>query len=300
MIKEFYFPEKISEAVSILKKCRGKAVVIAGGTRVARSLPSDAEYAVDCRALPLKYIKRDSKWLRIGAAAEFSRLEKSPVLKKWAGGIIASAAARGSSCLMRNMATTAGNLARPYPFNNLPPVFLALDAHAVISGGGKVKTLPLAGLYDKAVASELGRKSLLIEIKIPAQTRLWAGVYEKLSKAETDWESYVNAAVVLSIKGGVCRHARIALGSVLPRALRFEEAEKILEGKAVAKETADSAAEAVFKKLGTLLKNTPLNEYRRRAAKAVVRRCIITAAGEATEATEKNKKRKTEAAEKKQ
>lgn len=278
-----------------MEKFRSKAVILAGGTRIARLLPPDAECVLDLRNVPLRHIKvpavrpaSQAKWLTIGAMCTFTELEKSSCLKKWAGGIIASAAARGSSHLMRNMATVGGNVVRPYPFNNLPPVFLALDAYAVIADRKGTSVVPFSRLYEKEFLTSLGKKSLLVEIKIPAATKNWSGVFEKLSKAETDWESYVNVAVALGMavlrrrRGGaggkrICTDARIVLGSITPRAVRFAGAEKILEGKEISDSLAEQASEAVLKELNNIPTVSLLKEYRKHAAKAMVRRCLLKA-----------------------
>ncbi len=284
-IREFCFPDTVREALSVMNRPLNKTVVLAGGTRIARLLPSDAECVVDIRNLPLKHIKtpaRQSKWLTIGAACTFTELEKSSCLKKWAGGIIASAAARGSSHLMRNMATVGGNIVRPYPFNNLPPVFLALDAHAVITDRKGTSVVPFARLHEKEFLTSLGKKSLLVEVKIPARTKNWSGVFEKLSKAETDWESYVNVAVALGMTAGskrICTDARIVLGSITPRALRFTEAEKILEGKDISDSLAEQASEAVLKELNNIPTVSLLKGYRKHVAGVMVKRCILRGSG---------------------
>ncbi|MFH1619786.1 MAG: FAD binding domain-containing protein [bacterium] len=278
-IKNFIFPSTVKEAVRLLKKYRSGALLLAGGTRAVRSVAPGVNCIVDMRDLPLKHIKADAKWLRIGAMCTFAEMEKSALLKKWAGGIIASAAARGSSCLMRNMATVGGNLVRAYPFNNFPPVFLTLEAHVAIAGAGRVTIVPLPEIYGGAVGSSLGRSLMLTEVLIPAFTRDWKGSFEKLSKTETDWESYADAAAAVSVKGGKCMSARIAVGSITPRAVRIGAAEKILNGENVSAGLAQKAQEAVREALEGLPVVSSLKEYRKEAAAVLVKRCLLRAFG---------------------
>lgn len=277
-VKSFCFPATAAEALKVMGKSGSNAVVIAGGTRLARSLPADASCVVDIRNLRLKHIKADSKWLYIGSLCTFTQLENSSLLKKWAGGIIAGAAARGSSRLMRNMATVGGNIVRAYPFNNLPPVFLALDAQAVVADRKGSSTVPFSRLYEKEFINSLGRKALLTEVKIPSYTKNWAGVFVKLSKAETDWESYIDAAVAVEMKGKKCSRARIVLGAVTLRAARFAGAEKLVEGREITAAAAEEAAKAVREELDGILTVPALKEYRRQAAPALVKRCLLEAA----------------------
>ena len=276
-LKGFYFPETVKEAVGILAREKRKASILAGGTRIVRTLPADLEYLVDIRRLPMRHIRMQTHWLCIGSASTFSDLEKSNRLAHWAGGIISAAASKVSSRPIRNMGTVGGNLVRPYPYNLLPPVFLCLDAQAVVADGKEDRMVPLSDLVKGSLLQDLGRSVLLTEVRIPSATRAWSGVFEKFAKTDSAWESYLHAAVALERSGKNCRNVRIALGALTRHAERFCEAEKILEGAEFRSELAQEAAEAAASGLGRILGIHSSKDYRRELAGVMVKRCLLKA-----------------------
>ena len=107
----------------------------------------------------------------------------------------------------------------------------------------------------------------------------WSGVFEKLSKSETDWESYVNVAVNIKISRGICVDSRIVTGSVTSRPVRFHNAEKIVNGAVISLKKAEEAAEDVKAALMNVTSASSLRDYRVHAAGVLVKRCILKAAG---------------------
>ena len=187
-IKQFCFPTSAKEAASLINRLKSKAVVVAGGTRLSRALLPTVETVVDLADLPLKHIKADKRFLRIGALCSIAELEKSPLLAQWAGGVIAKAASHWSNALARSMGTVGGNVARAHPHNNLPPVFLALDAVAVCTDGRREKTIPFAQLLEPGLMRELGTRYIVVEVRVPAETRTWSAACARWpSRCPTLW-----------------------------------------------------------------------------------------------------------------
>ncbi|MBI5242214.1 MAG: FAD binding domain-containing protein [Elusimicrobia bacterium] len=276
-IRQFFFPAQAREAARLLAKLNSKAVVLAGGTRLTRALSPCVEAVVDISDLPLKRIKADKKWLRIGALCTIAELEKSPVLAKWARGVIAKTAGFGSNALARSMGTVGGNVVRAHPFNHLPPVFLALDAQAAYTDGRSEKTLPFADLLKPEVMRLFGVRVLLTEVRIPAETRSWAAAAQRLSATRTDWESVAHCVAAVDKKGGVCRKAAIALSAVLPRAARFEKAERSLAGQPCTEASAEAAAAEVVKSLAEFTQNSAAKAYACEVSGVLVRRALMEA-----------------------
>lgn len=275
-IKEFQYPDTVSQAAGLLAKGRGKAVALAGGTRLPRAFPTSAEVVVDLSALPLRRIRADSKWLRIGALCTFEDLIASPLIRRWAGGVIAQTAKLGTSAPARAMGTVGGNIVRPFAINNLPPLFLAFDAQVAYKDGAKEKTVPFTELMDPGFMRLLGSRYLVTEVRIPAASRRWSGSSLRLARVPSDWDAVVNCVVLLEKKGGVCRKASIALGAVTPRALRCYRAERLLEGNAIDEALAQEAEKAVSESLHPAVRGVS-KEYAKEAAGVLVRRALLEA-----------------------
>ena len=72
--------------------------------------------------------------LHIGATATMADLAGSELARTWAGGALAAAAAAAGSTPLRNLITAGGNLASLYPWSDLPPALLVVDARVHLAG----------------------------------------------------------------------------------------------------------------------------------------------------------------------
>jgi xanthine dehydrogenase small subunit len=270
-IKEFHFPTETKEAALLLAKLRSKGAIVGGSTRLPRAMAPSVEAVVDISDLPLKYIKADKSGLRIGALCTLADLERSPLVQKWAGGVIAKSAAIATTALARSMGTVGGNIVRAYPYNNLPPVFLALGAQVVYTDGKRERVVPFAEILKPEAMRDLGTRHLLTEVRLPGETRTWSSVMERIASLKTDWVATAICAVAVEKKDGLCRKASIALGCVVPRATRFEKAEKLLEGHDCTEAKAKAAADAVVAELPRL------STYERAVTGVLVRRSLLEA-----------------------
>ena len=276
-IKQFCFPTSAKEAASLINRLKSKAVVVAGGTRLSRALLPTVETVVDLADLPLKHIAADKKWLRIGALCSVAELEKSSLLGKWACGVIVKAASHWSNALARSMGTVGGNVARAHPHNNLPPVFLALDAVAVCTDGRREIIIPFAQLLEPGLMRELGTRDIVIEVRVPAETRTWSCACARLVLTKTSWEAYTNCVVAVEQEDGAVRRASVVIGSVLPRAVRLGKAEAALIGRSCGEAAACAAETAAAAELQSLTTGAPAKAYACRTSGVMVRRCLIEA-----------------------
>ena len=276
-IREFHFPTGVKEAVGLLTKFKSKAVLVGGGTRLPRAMAPSIEAIVDISDVPLKHIKADKSYLHIGAMCTLADLERSPLIQGWAGGIIAEAAALGTSAMARSMGTVGGNIVRALPYNNLPPVFLALRAEVVHTDGKREVSVAFEDIMKPGLLRELGTRRLVTEVRIPAETKTWGAAMDRTAMTKTDWVATAICAVALQKKDGVCEKASIALGSIVPRAMRFEVAEMLLEGKPFTEALARSAAKAVEEALSKTFRDDDAKAFERSTTGVIVRRSLMKA-----------------------
>ena len=276
-IQRFYFPARVQEAARLLGRLKSKAVVVGGGTRLPSVLPAAVEAVIDLSDLPLKYVKADKKWLRIGALCTLAQLEAEPLLKGWAGGVISVAAGFGASAVIRSMGTVGGNIVRAYPYNNLPPVFLALGAQVAFTDGAREEAASYDDFQKPKLGWQMGSRYLVTEVRVPAETKTWAAAASRIAGVKTDWVATANCAVAVDKKDGVCRKAAIALGALLPRATRFKKAESVLESAPCGDASARAAEASVAGELSALLRATAANAYASEVAAVLVRRSLLEA-----------------------
>ena len=238
------------------------ARLIAGGT--------DLLLEVTQQCLPIKKIidlsgvealhqieERDGL-VHLGAALTYRELETffadhSPV--------ISTLLERIGSRQIRNRGTLGGNIANASPIADLPPLFLALDAHVTLSDSrGAERQLPLSDFYHgyKKTALESGR--YLADIRFPTRAlNDFLRVY-KISKRREDDISAVMASIRLRAEnretangetesrenGEVFTEVRIAFGGMAATPVRATTAEAALLGRSPQDESALTAALAAI------------------------------------------------------
>jgi CO/xanthine dehydrogenase FAD-binding subunit len=273
-LKEFHYPEKVSEAVALLDKLGPRGAVIAGGTTLTRMANPNLESLVDISRLGLSYVKEDKDGIRIGAATPFQALAESPLLKSFAGGLAAKAASLVSTRLIRNVGTIGGDIVQAYPYNDMPPVLLALDATVVVASKKGEKAVPFARMMEDHPWRFVGKRSLLTEVRLPKKMAAWGGSYQRFARTFSEWEAAVIVAAAVQREGGASRGVRIAVGAVTRRAARFPEAERAATGVALDRSACEKAAAEAAAALEPMTDWRSSKEHRREVTRALVARAL--------------------------
>jgi len=264
-IKNYAFPSTTKEAVALLLNKKYKAMALAGGTLVAKTLPDTVETYLDIKNVPIKGIKLQGGNLVIGAGASFDEIDRDRLCRGWAGGVISAAAAKCSSQLIRNMATIGGNIARPHSFNIFPVVLLGLDAKVRLAVRSGTRLADLQGLYSSGLGLRPGLDSLITEVIIPAKTRKWRCEFIKLAKTESSWESYITLFFAAEKKGKAVQ-SRVCVGALSPKPFRALSTEAAIAGGAAPRSCAAAFAGE--------LEAARAGDYRSAAASNLLRRYI--------------------------
>jgi NADPH-dependent glutamate synthase beta subunit-like oxidoreductase len=154
--------------------------------------------------------------------------------------------------------------------SDVATALVALDAHIVTSK----RSVP-AQAFFKATATNstiLEMDELIKEIRIPKPAPGAVQRYEKFTLRKPIDFAIVSVASVVTVKGGVCKDARIVLGAVAPEPLRARAAEDFIRGKAADETVAGKAGELA------LVGVTPLsmNAYKIEIAKTLVRKTLLS------------------------
>jgi len=148
-------------------------------------------------------------------------------------------------------------------------VLVALDAKVKIVGTEGPRTIPIAEFF-RSLRNSLKADEMVTEIQIPRLPDGTRQIFIKQRMRQSIDFALVSLASVTSIKDGICKDSRIALGAVAPRPFRATEVEQALKGKAVNSQTIEAAAAAAVK--GTV----PLKEnaYKIEIMKTLVKRAL--------------------------
>jgi CO/xanthine dehydrogenase FAD-binding subunit len=241
-------PGSIVEAVKLLAELGERGKPVAGGTDVMVEKRREVEALVDITGLNLSYIKMDNNGLRLGATTTLYTIEKSEEIKKTPYRILAQAAHKVGTPLIRNMGTIAGNICNASPSSDTSAVLLALGAVVRMVGNGKKREIPLDKFFAGPFRSVKEHDELVIEIYMPPLSSRTGTSASWLTKNGNIDESMVGVAVlvVLNKEGEKIEDVRIGLLSVNPTPMRAVQAETVLIGKKIngtlLKEAAQAAA----------------------------------------------------------
>ncbi len=190
--------------------------------------------------------------------------------------------------MVRNRGTIGGNIAHADPASDLPTVLLALGAAMHIagarsSGNGSgqrtTRVVEAADFFTGFFATALAEDEILLAVDVPVEEDGTGSAYAKLGNPASRY-AMVGAAVVVTMAGGVCTHASVAVGSLIPHAIKAVSVEAALIGKALSDEVIESAAAAVDNDLDDQVLGDihASADYRRSVAPMFVERAIRAAA----------------------
>lgn len=275
----YYAPTTVGEAVKLLAELGSDAAVLAGGTDLVPKLnyydvkPSALLYI---GGLGLSYIKEEGGKLLIGAGTTIAELLASDLVAEKLGASVQAAAKHGSPAI-RSAATIGGNICQASPAGDEILPLMVSDAELVLASAKGERVVPIQEFFTGPGKSVRNPDELLIEIRVPLLPGKSA--FEKLGRRKAQVLAIVSAAVRLEVEAGVCKSARIAIGSMAPTPLRCKKAEALIVGKKVDEASiAECAAQAVAE-------CSPIDDgratawYRKEAGTALVARVLARAAG---------------------
>jgi len=285
---EYFAPKTVKEAVSLLSQYKD-AKIIAGGQSLLVVLKQrlfTPEYLIDIKGISaLDYINyEEGSGLRIGALTPHRAIEKSPVIRKYFP-VLSEMESNVATIQTRNWGTIGGNLCHGDPAGDPAPVFTALNAKLklVSLGGERIISVEEFSKDYLEVALEPGE--ILAEIQVPTPPPRTGTGYEKLMVMKGDM-GIIGAAVSITLSegDGVCKDARIVLGSAASVPLRVKEAEKVLIGKTINEGLLTKAGEIASREADPPSDVHGSAEYRREMVKVFVRRVARIALERAKEA----------------
>jgi carbon-monoxide dehydrogenase medium subunit len=282
---EYFEPETVEDAVKLLSGYGDNGRLLAGGVDLLpriRLRSIKPEYLVNIQKIPgLDYIKGNGKeGVRFGALTTIRSLELSPKIQKDYS-ILYEAAHQLPSVQVKSMGTLIGNLCVGTPASDMATSLFALDAELKIVNGAGEKTIPISAFYKGPGQTVLKPGEIVLEVILPAVKPHSGGSFQHLVRTKADI-SKVCVAIMVTMTDGTCREVKIALGAVAPTVFRAEGAEKILDGQKIDQAAIDSAAKIAAHETKPITDLRSTTEYRKEAARILVKRALIEALEKAT------------------
>ncbi|MFZ1142231.1 MAG: FAD binding domain-containing protein [Candidatus Sulfotelmatobacter sp.] len=162
--------------------------------------------------------------------------------------------------------------------STIVPILIVYGAKIRLEGPKGKRELPLEKFYvipksESEREHDLRPNEIVTEVTIPSASDVKAAHYEIRQKEVFDWPLAV-AGVGLKMHGSDVESARVVLGYVAPVPWLSPEAERVLAGNPVTKDTAQKAAEAALANAKPLSHNA----YKVKLARVAITRAVIKAA----------------------
>ncbi|HLA42522.1 MAG TPA: xanthine dehydrogenase family protein subunit M [Aggregatilineales bacterium] len=275
----YFAPTSISEAVQLLDQHGYGAKILAGGQSLIPAMRfrlAVPETIIDINGISdLSYIREQGGYLAIGAMTREAEIEASSLVQNKYH-LLADAAHVIADPIVRNMATVGGNLAHADPANDHPAVMLAYGAEVVAVGPGGSRTIVMDDFFTGLFENALEENEILTEIRIPTPGAGSGGAYRKIERKVGDY-AVSAVAVQLTISGGICTAARIALTNVSATPIRAENAEAELIGQPVTPDSMESAGQAAAAECDPAGDLRGSVEYKRDLTRILTKRAIQAA-----------------------
>ena len=272
----YHAPTTVEEAVGLLAELGDDARPLAGGHSLLPMMKlrlAPLEHLVDLgKIAALKGITAEGGVLTIGAMTTQAEVLASDTITGHCP-IIQETAALIADPQVRYVGTLGGNVANGDPANDMPALMQCLDASYVLMGKGGSREVKARDFYEGAFFTALQEGEILTAVKLPVPPAGHGYAYEKLKRKIGDYATAA-AAVVLTMSGGTCKTASIALTNVGETPLYAEQAAATLVGTSVDKAAVDQAVALAEGITAPASDGRGPADYRTKMAGVMLRRAI--------------------------
>jgi carbon-monoxide dehydrogenase medium subunit len=282
---EYFSPETLEEALTILERYGDEAKVLAGGQSLIPLMKlrfAAPRALVDINRIDGLDALSANGELRIEALVRHKACERSDALRgRWR--VVGDAAPLISDPIVRNLGTVCGSLAHADPQGDWGSVMLALGATVEARGPDGTRTIPIDDFFRGPFESALEPTEIVTAVTASDAGASASGTYLKLERKVGDFAT-VGVAVHVELDGATVRRAGIGLTGVGATNLRADAAEQALEASPLDDAAITEAARLASEAARPRDDHRGTAEYKRRVVQVFVERGLRTAA-EATTAS---------------
>ena len=279
MWDHYYSAASMDEALGLLAGNTNALRVVAGATdlmlELERGQRPEVRGLVDIsRVADLdRIVLGDDGWVHLGPLVTHNQCVASPLLVDRAYAL-ARACWEVGAPQIRNRGTVCGNLVTASPANDAIPPLLALGAVLRVRSSRGERQLPLDTFYTGVRKTVLAPDEIVVDLAFPLPSAGTRSAFIKLSLRRAQAVSVVNVAVVVELRGGEVRQARIALGSVAPTVIRAYQAEEALVGEPLSPAVVARASALAAQAASPIDDVRASAEYRREMVRVCTQRAL--------------------------
>jgi len=231
---DYVRPGSLPEALEALARHAASGKILAGGQSLVPMMNLrlvKPAVLIDINRVPgLADIKVDKDELVVGALARHAALLASELVAKHCP-LMAQAYPWVAHGPIRNRGTLGGNISHADPASEMPAVLTACDAKVGVRSAKKSRVIPATEFFTGALSTALADGELVTEIRIPVAKPGQGAAWEEIANRQGDF-AMAGVGVVVTVAGGKCTQAAIAVAGMEKPGMRLGAVEKQLVGKA--------------------------------------------------------------------
>ena len=259
----YHRPDTVDGVIGLLGEWGDDARVIAGGHSlipVMKQRITDISHLIDLGGVDaLKGISIDGSSVTIGAMTTQHDLISNDALAKVAP-IIREASLQIADPQVRYLGTIGGNVANGDPANDMPGLMQTLDATYHLAGPGGARTVAARDFYEAAYFTASGG----------------GYAYEKQKRKIGDYATAA-AGVLLTMEGGSCTAASVALTNLSDTPVYCADAVDALVGSPVDDATVKAAVTAAVDASDPVADTRGPVDFKKYVAGVIVKKAIESA-----------------------
>ena len=269
---DFYAPSSLDEAFKLLETHRGDVKLLAGGTDLIPQMKMrrvEPGHIINLKRIPdLSGIKQYNGSLHIGALTRLIEIEKSKLIAEKVP-LLTETVKAMASVQVRNLGTIGGNICNASPAADAAISLIALGAKAQFARTTGIRFVPIEDFFTGPSRTIMKYDEILTGISVPIKTENTGSSFIKIGRVVLDLAT-VNAAVSLTLDGGLIRNVRVAIGAVAPTPLRLMVVEDYLDGKSPSFEVFEAAGELESDTVKPISDVRSTAEYRKAVSKTII------------------------------
>jgi carbon-monoxide dehydrogenase medium subunit len=133
---------------------------------------------------------------------------------------------------IRNRGTLGGNISHADPASEMPAVLAAGEARIGVRSAKGTRTIPATEFFPGALATALAEGEMVTEIRIPTAKAGQGAAWQEVANRQGDF-AMAGVAALVTVAGGKCTHAAVAVAGMERPGTRLPAVEKQLVGTAL-------------------------------------------------------------------
>ena len=231
---EYFAPDTLPEALSLLAEHGDDAKILAGGQSLVPMMNFRLvrpKVLIDINRIDgLGYIDERQGRLHIGAMTRHRDVERSPLVERTNGLLFESIRYIGHSAI-RTRGTIGGSIVHADPTAELPLMLATLEGEVRVAGPAGSRTIPWNELFLTYFTTSMQGDEICEEVIMPVLPKNAGWGFEEFTHRLGDF-AIVGVAVIVETDGtGRCRHARVAVAGAGATPVRVRNAEAFLAGQ---------------------------------------------------------------------